>query len=232
LSREVIQFQRATQPLREVLGHLLRGESIEVNDEVRRYLRDVQDHVLQVTERLASFRELLQNILSVNLTMVSLSQNEQVKKISAWAAILFAPTLVGTVYGMNFDHMPELHWLLGYPFALALMVPISVCLFPSFRRRGWMQGGLTARAVTDKLFRPRSLAAPTFRQTRLADPRLLRGHLLSLRPRLSVQARRGEVGCVRSLRLRPLSAVRPDGTEKYVVCVMPAFSGGPKLRAF
>jgi magnesium transporter len=138
LSREVIQFQRATQPLREVLGHLLRGESIEVNDEVRRYLRDVQDHVLQVTERLASFRELLQNILSVNLTMVSLSQNEQVKKISAWAAILFAPTLVGTVYGMNFDHMPELHWLLGYPFALALMVPISVCLFPSFRRSGWM----------------------------------------------------------------------------------------------
>jgi magnesium transporter len=109
-----------------------------VNDEVRRYLRDVQDHVLQVTERLASFRELLQNILSVNLTMVSLSQNEQVKKISAWAAILFAPTLVGTVYGMNFDHMPELHWLLGYPFALALMVPISVCLFPSFRRSGWM----------------------------------------------------------------------------------------------
>ncbi len=138
LSREVIQFQRAAQPLREVLNDLLRGEAIEVDDEVRRYLRDVQDHVFQVTERLASFRELLQNILSVNLTMVSLSQNEQVKKISAWAAILFAPTLVGTVYGMNFDHMPELHWLLGYPFALALMALISAVLYLSFKRRGWM----------------------------------------------------------------------------------------------
>ena len=136
--REVIQFQRATQPLKEVLGHLLRGEAIEVDDEVRRYLRDVQDHALLVTERLAGFRELLQNILSVNLTMVSLSQNEQVKKISAWAAILFAPTLVGTVYGMNFDYMPELHWTLGYPFALTLMAVISVVLYLSFKRRGWM----------------------------------------------------------------------------------------------
>jgi magnesium transporter len=120
------------------LGHLLRGEAIEVDDEVRRYLRDVRDHVLLVTERIAGFRELLQNILSVNLTMVSLSQNEQVKKISAWAAILFAPILVGTVYGMNFDHMPELHWTLGYPFALTLMALISVVLYLSFKRRGWM----------------------------------------------------------------------------------------------
>jgi magnesium transporter len=109
-----------------------------VDDEVRRYLRDVQDHALLVTERLAGFRELLQNILSVNLTMVSLSRNEQVKKISAWAAILFAPTLVGTVYGMNFDHMPELHWTLGYPFALTLMALISVVLYLSSKRRGWM----------------------------------------------------------------------------------------------
>ena len=138
LSREVVQFQRATQPLNEAMGALIRGEIIEVDPEVRRYLRDVQDHVLQVTERLAGFRELLQNILSVNITMVSLSQNEQVKKISAWAAILFAPTLVGTVYGMNFDHMPELHWLLGYPFALTLMVLISVALYLSFKHRGWM----------------------------------------------------------------------------------------------
>ena len=117
---------------------MLRGEAIEVDDEVRRYLRDVQDHVLLVTERLAIFRELLQNILSVNLTMVSLSQNEQVKKKSAWAAILFAPTLVGTVYGMNFDHMPELHWTLGYPFALTLIALILVVLYLTFKRHGWM----------------------------------------------------------------------------------------------
>ncbi|HEV8044585.1 MAG TPA: CorA family divalent cation transporter, partial [Rubrobacter sp.] len=131
---------------------LIRGEAIQVDDEVQRYLRDVRDHVLQVTERLSGYRELLQSILSVNLTLVSLaqneevkglteaslSQNEEVKKISAWAAILFAPTLIGTIYGMNFDHMPELHWLLGYPFALALMALTSVSLYLIFKRRGWL----------------------------------------------------------------------------------------------
>ena len=103
-----------------------------------RYLRDVQDHAQQVSERLTGYRDLLQSILSVNLTLVSLSQNEQVKKISGWAAILFAPTLIGTVYGMNFDHMPELHWVFGYPFALTLMVLTSVVLYFAFRRRGWL----------------------------------------------------------------------------------------------
>ena len=72
------------------------------------------------------------------LTEASLAQNEEVKKISAWAAILFAPTLVGTIYGMNFDHMPELHWLLGYPFALLLMVVTSVTLYVVFKRRRWL----------------------------------------------------------------------------------------------
>ena len=149
LSREVIQFQRATEPLPGVLGDLI-GET--QNPELQRHLRDVQDHAMQTTEQVEGFRELLQNILSVNLTLVGLSQNEEVKaltqasitqadevkKISAWAAILFAPTLVGTVYGMNFDHMPELHWTLGYPFALALMVAVSVSLYLAFKRRGWL----------------------------------------------------------------------------------------------
>jgi magnesium transporter len=72
------------------------------------------------------------------LTRVSIEQNEEVKKISAWAAILFAPTLIGTVYGMNFDHMPELHWYYGYPFALLLMALVCGCLFAVFRRRGWL----------------------------------------------------------------------------------------------
>jgi magnesium transporter len=149
LSREVIQFQRATQPLVGILDDLIGGVE---NPELQRYLRDVHDHALRITEQVASFREMLQNILSVNLTLVGLSQNEEVKvlseasiaqnnevkKISAWAAILFAPTLVGTVYGMNFDHMPELHWLLGYPFALALMLLVSVSLYVIFKRRGWL----------------------------------------------------------------------------------------------
>jgi magnesium transporter len=149
LSREVIQFQRATQPLVGILDDLIGGVE---NPELQRYLRDVHDHALRITEQVASFREMLQNILSVNLTLVGLSQNEEVKvlseasiaqnnevkKISAWAAILFAPTLVGTVYGMNFDRMPELHWLLGYPFALALMLLVSVSLYVIFKRRGWL----------------------------------------------------------------------------------------------
>ena len=149
LLREVIQFQRATEPPSGILGDLIGGAK---NPELQRYLRDVQDHALRVTEQVGSFREMLQNILSVNLTLVGISQNEevkaltqasiaqndQVKKISAWAAILFAPTLVGTVYGMNFDHMPELHWVAGYPFALALMLLVSVSLYLVFKRRGWL----------------------------------------------------------------------------------------------
>ena len=142
LSREVIQFQRATKPLAPVLALLSAkgegGEERVADKEVRRGLRDVQDHVLRVTEQVDGFRELLSNILSVNLTLVGVGQNDEVKKISAWAAILFAPTLVAGIYGMNFDHMPELHWLLGYPFALALMVLTSVVLYSVFKRRGWL----------------------------------------------------------------------------------------------
>ena len=116
-----------------------------VDDEERRYLRDVHDHALRVQEQADAFRELLQNILSVNLTLetkalseASIDQNEEVKKISAWAAILFAPTLVGTIYGMNFDHMPELDWRLGYPFALGLMALVCLGLYVMFKRRGWI----------------------------------------------------------------------------------------------
>ena len=138
LSREVIEFQRATEPLGGVLGNMIQDEPTNVDPEVRRYLRDVQDHLLQVTERLAGFRELLQNILSVNLTLSSLAQNEEVKRISAWAAILFAPTLIGTIYGMNFRYMPELNWVFGYPFALLLMALISLTLYLVFKRRGWL----------------------------------------------------------------------------------------------
>ena len=153
LSREVIEFQRAVKPLSGMLANLIAGfEKYGVNPELQRYLRDVQDHAIEVNERVTGFKDLLQNILSVNLTLVGLQQNEEVKaltqasiaqndevkKISAWAAILFAPTLVGTVYGMNFDHMPELHWTLGYPFALALMLVVSVSLYLAFKRRGWL----------------------------------------------------------------------------------------------
>ena len=123
-----------------------------IDEELQRYLRDVEDHLTQVTEQIDGFRQLLRDIMTVNATLVaqkqneemkalteaSLDQNEEVKRISAWAAILFAPTLIGTVYGMNFDQMPELHWRLGYPFALLLMGCVSVGLWAVFRRRRWI----------------------------------------------------------------------------------------------
>ncbi len=153
LAREVIEFRRATLPLVSMVGGLIAGAAkYNVPEELQQYLRDVQDHAIQVQEQVSGFRELLQNILSVNLAVVGLqqneevralteaqiSQNEEVKRISAWAAILFAPTLIGTVYGMNFDHMPELHWKLGYPFSILLMFMVSYIMYAAFRRRGWL----------------------------------------------------------------------------------------------
>jgi magnesium transporter len=143
LTREVILFQRAAKPLIPMLERLMSDP--EVDEEERRYLRDVQDHALRVQEQADGFRLLLQNILNVNLTLetkmlseVSNRQNEEVKKISAWAAILFAPSVVGTVYGMNFHNMPELHWHYGYAYALALMVAVSAMLYVLFKRRSWI----------------------------------------------------------------------------------------------
>jgi magnesium transporter len=143
LTREVILFQRAVKPLVGMLVRLM-GDA-GVDEEERRYLRDVQDHALRVQEQADGFRQLLQNILNVNLTLetktlneVSNRQNEEVKKISAWAAILFAPSVVGTIYGMNFHNMPELHWHYGYVYALVLMVVVSGMLYLVFKRRGWI----------------------------------------------------------------------------------------------
>ncbi|MFE3199474.1 magnesium and cobalt transport protein CorA [Embleya sp. NPDC055664] len=153
LSREVIEFQRATRPLLLMLADLSTGfDKYHVDEELRRYLRDVQDHATIAVERVVGFRQLLEGIMRVNavvvtqaqneemkqLTAASNAQNEEVKKISAWAAILFAPTLIGTVYGMNFDHMPELHWAYGYPYAIGLMLVVCAVLYLIFKRRNWL----------------------------------------------------------------------------------------------
>ncbi|MEX2551800.1 MAG: magnesium and cobalt transport protein CorA [Actinomycetota bacterium] len=153
LSREVIEFQRASQPLVAILQALGGGfDKYGIDEELQQYLRDVADHVTLVVERVDAFRQLLRDMLAVNATLVaqaqndemkslteaSNSQNEEVKKISAWAAILFAPTLIGTVYGMNFNGIPELGWAFGYPFALGLMVIVCVVLYVVFRRRDWL----------------------------------------------------------------------------------------------
>ncbi len=140
LSREVIEFHRATQPLAGALERLTGSNThgVEDDEEVKLYLRAVEDRVLRTTEQIESFRELLSNILGVNLTTVSVRQNEQVQKISAWAAILIVPTIITGIYGMNFVYMPELGWLLGYPFALLLMVTPSALLYLGFKRSGWL----------------------------------------------------------------------------------------------
>jgi len=153
LSREVIEFQRATRPLLGMLEGLMAGfDKYGTDEELQRYLRDVADHATTVAERVDGFRQMLADILTVNATLVSqaqneemrhltqasFTQNEEIKKVSAWAAILFAPTVIGTVYGMNFDHMPELGWVFGYPFALALMLAVSVTLYVVFKGRGWL----------------------------------------------------------------------------------------------
>ncbi|MFF3065703.1 magnesium and cobalt transport protein CorA [Oerskovia sp. NPDC057915] len=153
LSREVIAFQRATHPVVGILQALERGsEKYGVDIELQRNLRDVLDHSLRLAEQADSFRVLLQNALMVQATLVaqhqneemrrlsetSLAQGEEVKKISSWAAILFAPTLVGTIYGMNFARMPELDWVYGYPLAILAMVAMGFTLYAIFKRHRWL----------------------------------------------------------------------------------------------
>ena len=146
LHREVISFQRAVQPLAGLLEDLSKGPGSEgLDTELLQRLRDVHDHALRVNERVGGFRDLLDNALTAYSTIVtqqqteaSYAQNEQIKRLSAWAAILFAPSLVGTVYGMNFTHMPELDWVYGYPFALGLMAALGLGLYVTFRRAKWL----------------------------------------------------------------------------------------------
>ncbi|MFJ7271615.1 magnesium and cobalt transport protein CorA [Streptomyces sp. NPDC099050] len=153
LSREMVEFQRATRPLVGMLHSLMAGfAKYGTDEELQRYLRDVADHVTHTSERVDGFRQALTEILTVNATLVSqqqnaemralaeagFEQNEEIKKISSWAAILFAPTLVGTIYGMNFEDMPELKWAGGYPFAILLMAVVCVSLYVIFKKRDWL----------------------------------------------------------------------------------------------
>ena len=153
LSGEVIEMQRAAHSLAGIVRSLQDGfDKYNVDVELQRSLRDVLDHILRIADRVDAFRALLQSALTVNSTLVaqrqneemrrltetSLAQNEEVKKISAWAAILFAPTLVASIYGMNFHHMPELYWQLGYPLAILLMIAMSATLYAIFKRRRWL----------------------------------------------------------------------------------------------
>jgi magnesium transporter len=153
LASEAMAFQRATHPLVDMLESLQAGyDKYHIDEELQRSLRDVLDHAIATVARADSFRALLQNALTVQSTLVTQNQNEemrnlsrasiaqgdQVKKISGWAAILFAPTLIAAIYGMNFTFMPELSWTFGYPFAVGLMVISAIVLYVVFKKRDWL----------------------------------------------------------------------------------------------
>jgi len=138
LKREVIEFHRAVWPLLAPLDRIESGGITAVDAEMTRYFRDVGDHARRIDETVNSQRELLTSVLEANLALVSVGQNEVVKQISSWAAIIAVPTFIASVYGMNFEHMPELHQRIGYPVALLAMAVSVVVLSLFFRRLGWI----------------------------------------------------------------------------------------------
>jgi len=138
LEREVLDFHAAVSPLEPAVDAIVRGHYEVVPDELREYFRDVHDHLRRVSRRIGDFRELLGSALHANLTQVSVRQNEDMRKISAWVAILAVPTMVAGLYGMNFEHMPELKWRFGYPAVLVLIAVICAVLYRRFKRAGWL----------------------------------------------------------------------------------------------
>ncbi|HEY0390526.1 MAG TPA: magnesium/cobalt transporter CorA [Solirubrobacterales bacterium] len=138
LEREVLDLYRAVAPLLEAVEEIIEGRFDAIPDELYEYFRDVHDHLQRVTGRVAAFRELLDSALQANLTQVSVRQNEDMRKISAWVAIAAVPTMVAGVYGMNFDHMPELHWRYGYFTVLIFIAAICLALYRRFKRVGWL----------------------------------------------------------------------------------------------
>jgi magnesium transporter len=138
LKREVLDLHKAVAPLVEPVERLERSDFPVIRHELRPYFRDVRDHLIRYIHDIDGSRELLTSILAANLTQASVRQNEDVRKISAWAAIIAVPTLITGIYGMNFEHMPELGWRVGYPLAIAVMVLVCVLLYRNFKRAGWL----------------------------------------------------------------------------------------------
>ncbi len=138
LKREVLEFRRATAPLLNPLNQLAARTLPQVHEDVREYFRDVYDHLLRVNEQVDAYRDLLTSVLEANLTQVSVRQNEDMRRISAWVAIAVVPTMIAGIYGMNFKNMPELETPFGYPAVLGFMVAACGTLYFFFRRRKWL----------------------------------------------------------------------------------------------
>ena len=138
LRREVLEFARAVLPLRPALRELTEPDVPNVDPQLVPYFRDVADHAARVGDQVEGFATLLAGVLQANLTQVSVRQNEDMRRISAWVAIIAVPTAVAGIYGMNFEHMPELGWRYGYFGVLALILLVCGALYVRFRRVGWL----------------------------------------------------------------------------------------------
>jgi magnesium transporter len=138
LKRQVLGFHKATSPLVDPVQQLASGKLDLVPQPLVEYFRDVLDHAMRVNERVEAFNGLLTSALDANLAQVSVRQNDDMRKISAWVAIGAIPTVIGAIYGMNFRHMPELGWRYGYPYALVLMAIICFGLWRAFKKAGWL----------------------------------------------------------------------------------------------
>lgn len=138
LKREVLEFKRAVSPLLRPMQLLSERPMRLVDPDIQKYFRDVADHLARVQEQVLGFDELLNSILQANLAQASVAQNEDMRKITSWAAIIAVPTMVCGVYGMNFEHMPELHWRYGYPVVMAVTVGLCLSIHRILKRNGWL----------------------------------------------------------------------------------------------
>jgi magnesium transporter len=138
LKRNLLGIKRAVSPLIDVSNRLIRYDSPLIPEDTRLYFRDVYDHVIRINEMVDTTRELLTTALEANLSLISVAQNEHMKRLAAWAAIIAVPTMIAGVYGMNFSRMPELHWAYGYPASIVLMLVVCSFLYAGFRRSGWL----------------------------------------------------------------------------------------------
>jgi magnesium transporter len=138
LQREVLGFRKATAPLVDPIARLAAGHHEQIHPEIRDYFRDVNDHLIRARDQLDAMRDLLAGSLQANLAQVGVRQNDDVRRISAWVAIIAVPTAIAGIYGMNFEHIPELKWEFGYPAALLVMVTICSTLYRYFKRSGWL----------------------------------------------------------------------------------------------
>ncbi|MGI8721976.1 MAG: magnesium/cobalt transporter CorA [Geodermatophilaceae bacterium] len=138
LKRELLQLRRAVTPLEAPMRMLADRQVTLIPDDMRTYFRDVSDHVSRAGEQVLANDELVTSILQAQLAKVSVADNEDMRRISAWAAIIAVPTMLAGIYGMNFDFMPELGWRLGYPLVLIIMVLACTFLYRGFRRNGWL----------------------------------------------------------------------------------------------